>query len=97
MKIILKFETYTLDILEFWKKSKIKNKIKVFGVFNGSFETYTRYSEVIDETQKESQRRNLVGGAIAFFISFKEGLRKKSLTNHDLILILFPKFKNIYN
>ena len=31
----------------------MKSKKKVLGVFNGSFETYTRYSGVDDEEQKK--------------------------------------------
>ena len=38
----------TLDILEM-----LVNKKKVLGVTNGSFETYTRYSGVVDEEQKK--------------------------------------------
>ena len=39
----------TLDILKLLMK---RNK-KVLGVSNGSFETYTRYSRVVDKEQKK--------------------------------------------
>ena len=39
----------TLDIHEL----QMKSKKKVLGVFNGSFQTYTRYSWVADDEQKK--------------------------------------------
>ena len=39
------FLKLTLDVL----KLQMKSKKKVLGVFNGSLETYTRYSWVADE------------------------------------------------
>ena len=61
-----------LDILEL----QMKSKKKVFGIYIGNYETYTRYFRVADE--KRSQ------GAIAFLNSLKGAIYKKNLGNHDL-------------
>ena len=47
------FLKLTLGIL----KLQMKNKKNVVGVFNGSLETYTRYSRVANEEQKKKDLR----------------------------------------
>ena len=66
----------------------MKSKKKFLGVFDGNFETYTRYLQVADKEQKKvfgvfngSFFSNLVGGGHSFFNLFKVGLLKKSLGN----------------
>ena len=59
--------------------------------FNSNFETYTRYSWVANEEQKESLKcfkcsflSSLVGGSNSFFNFFKGAILKKSLGNPAL-------------
>ena len=47
------FLKLTLDIL----KLQMKSKKNLLGVFNGSLQTYTRYSRIADEEQKKGLRR----------------------------------------
>ena len=56
----------------------MKRKKKGLSVFNGSFETFTKYyGRNVGNLGATSRKRNLVGGTIAFLISLKGAFLKK--------------------
>ena len=63
----------------------MKRKKKGLSVFNGSFETFTKYyGRNVGNLGATSRKRNLVGGDHSFSNFFKGGLFKKGLGNPAL-------------